>query len=99
MSYQLKPLNGNVSVIELKPKEVKEVTAKTLIDTGSTKYEVLQYGRVVGVSQKEVGLVDVAPGDIILYQKLASHKTNFGDPRIVLVPIEKIEAGLEATND
>lgn len=124
MMYQLQPLNGNVAIVSLKSKEVKEYTSKVLADVETNKIDVLNYGRVVEVgpytfeqatqlvaltygSEVPPHLPDLKPGDIVLYQKLAAHSTNFGDPRIVLVPIENIEGKLtpveeakkEAPND
>lgn len=110
-SYRLVPLNGNIAVVPLTPKEVKEHTSKALVDPHTDSMHVLSYGRVVHadtklslqqaalVSNFTHELVDFGEGDIILYQKLASHKTNFGSPRQVLVPIENIEGKLEVEND
>lgn len=107
MSYTLKPLNENIVVAPLKTKEVQEYTGKFLVEPDSNKMDVLSYGRVINAdapanARKALtgsDFVAVKSGDIILYQKLASHKTNFGDPRLVLVPIESIEGVLEVAND
>lgn len=93
MKYQLIPSDNNIVVVPLKPKEVKEYTQKVLTDTETSNMDVIQYGRVV---ISEIAYRDIyKPGDVVLYQKLASHKTNFGDPRQVIVPIEYIQATLK----
>lgn len=93
MSYKLVPINENVTVIPLKPQEVKKYTSKVLTDVETNRLDVLNYGRVVEVFDPTKATYET--GDIILYQKLAAHKTNFGDPRQVIVPFENIEAKLE----
>jgi hypothetical protein len=92
--YRLSPLNGNITLIPLTSKEVKEYTAKTLTDVETTKMDVLNYGRVVDPSTSQL-----KAGDIVLYQKLASHKTNLGSPRELLVPLTEIEGKLTEVSD
>lgn len=90
MKYKLQPLNDNISVIELKAKEIKEYTGKALADVDSGKMNVLNYGRVVSSSSDKF-----KAGEVVLFQKLAAHKTSFGVPSELVVPIEHIEAKLE----
>lgn len=89
MKYQLIPSDNNIVVVPLKPKEVKDYTEKVLTDTETSNMDVIQYGRVI------YGNDTYQAADIILYQKLASHKTNFGDPRQVIVPVDYIQATLK----
>lgn len=91
--YQLVPQPGHMIVVPLKSAEVKEYTGKTLSDVETSTMDVLQYGRVVraGKSIYEVG-------DIVLYPKLASDKTNFGEPRQVIVQAEHVKAYLKEIN-
>lgn len=93
MSYKLVPVNENVVLIPLKKQEVKQYTSKVLSDVETDRLDVLNYGRVVEVFDPTKPTYET--GDIVLYQKLAAHKTNFGDPRQVVVPIENIEAKIE----
>lgn len=93
MSYKLVPVNNNVTLIPLKPQEVKQYTSKVLTDVETSRLDVLNYGRVVELFDPTKAIYET--GDIVLYQKLAAHKTNFGDPRQVVVPFESIEAKLE----
>lgn len=84
----LKPLKDNVLITELKEEELKEITGNVLIGVETNKLDVLNYGRVVQPTK------EFEQGDVVLYQKLASHKTNYGKPRVVLVPADKIEGAI-----
>lgn len=95
MSYKLIPQSGFITVIPLKPSETKEYTGKLLSDVETTGMDVLQYGRVI--SQGDSTAYDYAAGDIVLYPKLASDKTNFGEPRQVIVEAGHIKAYLKET--
>lgn len=97
MTYKVSPLNNNVLVSPLTTKETKEYTSKVLTDVESDKLNVLNYGRVIEVFDPINARFET--GDIVLYQKLAAHKTNFGTPRQILVPSENIEGKLEVDND
>lgn len=92
MSYKLEPLLSNIVVEPIKPKDVKLYTGKVLSDVETGGMNVLQYGKVVQDSP------DFKAGDIILYEALASHKTNIGEPRVVLVPIDHIQSKLVEAN-
>ncbi len=94
MKYDIYPSPENILVEPLKSKETKEYTAKALADVETSHMNELQFGRIIHGSLKwgqEFGA-----GDIVLYQKLAAHNTNFGTPRQILVPIEQIEGALSA---
>ncbi len=91
MPYKLTPLNGNLAVMPLNKKEIQQYSQKVLLDVETSRMAVLSYGRVISVPKK---CEDFSPNDIILYQKLASHVTNFGD-RQILVPVEQIEGKIE----
>lgn len=96
MIYKLVPSSKNIIVVPLKPRETKEYTSKVLADVETSNMDIIQYGRViVGTDNVYKPKYFYKPGDIVLYQKLASHRTNFGDPRQVIVPMEYIEASLE----
>lgn len=87
--YNLIPQSPNITVVPLKTSETKQYTGKVLTDVETTGMDVLQYGRVVS------GGSEYKEGDIILYPKLASDKTNFGDPRQVIVEVGHVKAHLE----
>lgn len=93
MSHKLVPINENVTLIPLKPQEIKQYTSKVLADVETNRLDVLNYGRVVDIFDTTRATFET--GDVVLYQKLAAHKTNFGDPRQVVVPFENIEAKVE----
>lgn len=93
--YKLIPKQGFITVVPLKSSEVKQYTGKTLSDVETTGMDVLQYGRVVVGSTVGEGSKGVLAGTIVLYPRLASDKTNFGDPRQVIVEIEHVKAYLE----
>lgn len=93
MKYKLEPRLENVVIEPIKPKDVRNYTGKTLSDVETSGLDVLQYGKVVEDAE------DLKAGDIILYEKLASHKTNIGDPRQVLVHIEHIQGRLIKVED
>lgn len=101
MSYILKPNNGYCVVAPLKTSETKQYTGKMLNDVETNGMDVLQYGRliydVIGPQDKLVG--HFRAGLIIVYPKLASDKTNFGDPRQVLVELQHIKGYLEEVDD
>ena len=86
--YKLVPLLNNVIIEPLKEKEVKEYTQKALTGVETGKMDVLQYGRVAQDTD------DFKTGDIVLYEKLAAHKTNFGDPRLLLVDKDHVQGRL-----
>lgn len=88
--YKLEPLTGHVTVIPLKPSEVKEYTAKVLSDVETSGMDILQWGKIV------IGNEDLEADTIVLYPKLASDKTNFGDPRQVIVEIGHIKARIKS---
>lgn len=90
MKYRLVPQNNNVSLIEIKSKELKDITGKTLVDVDSSKINVLNYGRIVSAPEP----TGFKEGEIVLFQKLAAHKTSFGIPSELIVPVEHIEAKL-----
>lgn len=96
MSYRLVPQSGYITVVPLKTNEVKEYTGKLLADVETSNMDVLQYGRVVDIP----GFIpefkhEYNIGDIVLYPKLASDKTNFGEPRQVIVQAEHVKGYLE----
>lgn len=96
MSYNLIPQNGHITVIPLKSSETKEYTGKLLNDVETTGMDVLQYGRVVLIPSISKGYEwDFGIGDIVLYPKLASDKTNFGEPRQVIIEAEHVKGYLE----
>lgn len=88
--YKLTPQKYHIIVIPLKTSEVKEYTGKLLSDVETTGMDVLQYGRVVSP-----GKSIYEAGDVVLYPRIASDKTNFGDPRQVIVEAAHIKAHLE----
>lgn len=95
MNYRLIPQSGFITVIPLKPSEVKEYTGKLLADVETTGMDVLQYGRVVAITTSNGEFKGgYAPDDIVLYPKLASDKTNFGEPRQVIVEVGHVKAYL-----
>lgn len=91
-NYRLVPQSDHITVIPLKTSEVKEYTGKLLSDVETTGMDVLQYGRVVDAVKAQGRF---RPGMIILYPRLASDKTNFGDPRQVIVEVGHVKAYLE----
>lgn len=93
MTYFLLPKNGNVVLVELKNKEVQEYTGKALLDVDANSLNVLNYGRVISSASS-----NYVEGDVVLFQKLAAHKTNFGTPRQYIVPDTEIEAKLAETS-
>lgn len=90
MTYKLEPLLSNVVVEPIKPKDVKLYTGKVLSDVETGGMNVLQYGKIA----QDCVDCDLMAGDIVLYEALASHKTNIGEPRLVLVPIDHIQSKL-----
>ncbi len=90
--YKLVPLLDNVVIEPIKSKDIKQYTGKTLSDVETSGMDILQYGKV---AQPNKGF---AIGDVVLYEKLASHKTNVGDPRLVLVDFNHIQGVLENAN-
>lgn len=95
MKYKLIPQSGHITVIPLKSSEVKEYTGKLLNDVETSGMDVLQYGRIITTDDSEDHACMFKSGDIILYPRLASDKTNFGDPRQVIVEVGHIKAYLE----
>lgn len=93
--YQLVPYGNNLVIEPIKAKDVKQFTGKVLADIETSGMDVLQYGRVVAIKVADEIAFNIEEGDIVLYEKLASHKTNVGDPRQVLVDIDHIHAKLE----
>lgn len=89
MKYELVPLPGQIIVVPLKTSETKEYTGKLLQDVETSNMDVLQYGRVV------VGEGAITEDSIVMYPKLASDKTNFGDPRQVIVETAHVKAYLK----
>lgn len=94
MTYELIPQSKHITVIPLKPSEVKQYTGKLLNDVETTGMDVLQYGQVVS-NTTVTGYINIKPGTIVLYPRLASDKTNFGEPRQVIVEVEHIKAYLK----
>lgn len=92
MPYKLIPLLDNVVIEPIKPKDIRLYTGKILADVETKGMDVLQYGKVAQDSP------DFKVGDIVLYERLASHKTNIGETRLVLVNIEHIQGRLEDAN-
>lgn len=94
--YKLIPQPGHITVAPLKTGEIKEYTGKLLNDVETTGMDVLQYGRVILVPETSPGFEFMyKTGDIVVYPKLASDKTNFGDPRQVIVEVGHVKAHLE----
>lgn len=93
MQYKLVPLPGQIIVVPLKTSETKEYTGKLLQDVETSNMDVLQYGKVV------VGEGKIQEGSIVMYPKLASDKTNFGDPRQVIVETAHVKAYLQETTE
>lgn len=89
--YKLIGLHNNVLIEPIKAKDTSRYTSKLLADVDTNSMDVLQYGKVVWTMINN----QVKVGDVVLYEKLASHKTNFGNPRLVLVDIEHIQGKLE----
>lgn len=89
MKYELVPLPGQIIVVPLKTSETKEYTGKLLQDVETSNMDVLQYGRVI------VGEGAIIEDSIVMYPKLASDKTNFGDPRQVIVETAHVKAYLK----
>lgn len=87
--YKLSARHSNVILEPLTERDTKEYTGKTLTGVETTSMDVLQYGRVA------VEYKDLKVGDIVLYEKLAAHKTNFGNPRLLLVDDDHIQGRLE----
>lgn len=94
MPYNLVPQPGYITVVPLKTNEVKEYTGKLLADVETSGVDVLQYGRVVATPLILLGH-DFKVGYIVLYPRLASDKTNFGEPRQVIVEVGHVKAYLE----
>lgn len=90
--YKLVPQPGHITVIPLKASETKEYTGKQLQDVETSGMDVLQYGRVV------VGEGVIKEDSIVMYPRLASDKTNFGEPRQVIVETEHVKAYLEGSD-
>lgn len=100
MSYKLKPLADRVTLVELTKEEIQQLTARALTNLESQKLDVLQYGRIIDRCHLNDGLDVMRIGGIVLFEKLAAHKTNFGTPRQLIVPIENIHGELiEETGD
>lgn len=91
--YKLIPQPGHITVVPIKDSKVKEYTGKILSDVETTGMDVLQYGKVV------VGEGIIQEGSIVMYPKLAGDKTNFGDPRQVIVESAHVKAYLQETNE
>lgn len=89
VQYKLIPQPGHITIIPLKANEVKRYTNKLLADVETTGMDVLQYGRVV------VGEKTIKEGAVVMYPRLASDKTNFGDPRQVIVETAHVKGYLE----
>lgn len=91
--YKLIPQPGHITVESLKASEIKDYTNKLLSDVETAGMDVLQFGRVV------VGEGEIKEGAIVAYPKLASDKTNFGDPRQSIVEVLHVKAHLEETKE
>jgi hypothetical protein len=91
--YHLVPAAGHITVVPLKPTEVKQYTSKILNDVETSGMDVLQYGRVIE------GGSAYATDDIVLYAKLASDKTNFGDPRQVIVELQHVKGFIKEVDE
>lgn len=87
----LTPLSGMLSIIELTKDEVRKMTDRHLITSEQRTLDVLQYGRVVSTAPD---VTKAKPADIILYEKLACHVTNFGTPRQSLIHHDHVHATL-----
>jgi co-chaperonin GroES (HSP10) len=92
VSYMLKPLKGEVVLVEMTPEEIRTLTERTLISPETYSMDVLQFGHVYAVAED---VSKVQTGDVVLYEKLASHQTNVGDPRQLLVDAKHIHATLD----
>lgn len=93
VQYKLIPQPGHITVVPLKTSETKEYTGKLLQDVETSNMDVLQYGKVV------VGDGVIREGSIVMYPKLASDKTNFGEPRQVIVETAHVKAYLQETTE
>lgn len=93
--FKLVPRPGHISVVPLKTSEVKQYTGKQLSDVETPGMDILQYGRVMTTDSSEDHACVFKSGDIILYPRLASDKTNFGDPRQVIVEVGHVKAYLQ----
>lgn len=91
--YKLIPSEGHITVIPLKSSETKQYSGKLLSDVETAGMDVLQYGKVVEAFEL------YASGDIVLYARLASDKTNFGDPRQVIVELEHVKGRVEEVSN
>lgn len=87
----LQPLSSNLSIIELTPDEVRTVTERKLVAQEQRTLDVLQYGKVL-ITGSEV--TRASSGDIILFEKLACHVTNFGNPRQYVIDETHVQARL-----
>lgn len=91
--YKLIPMSGYITVIPLKPAEIKQYTSKVLSDVETSGMDVLQWGKVVAQPDFDpLYQPGYKVGDVVLYPKLASDKTNFGDPRQVIVEVGHVKA-------
>lgn len=99
MPYKLTPRHDSVVVVQLEPEEIQELLDRKLISLETDSVNVLQYGRVVSIPLG-TEYPSLIPGSIVLYAGLGADKTNFGDPRQLIVPYEDIKASLnEETGD
>lgn len=89
MSYRILPSEKNLVAIKLKNKEAQKYLGSALASTDPNKIDHLSLARVIS------GSGEYKPEDIILYQEIASHKTNFGVPKQVLIPLEHIEGKID----
>lgn len=97
MPYKLVPLLDNVVIEPIKPKDIRLYTGKVLADVETKGMDVLQYGKIAQ-DGTHINNENFKAGDIVLYERLASHKTNIGETRLVLVNIEHIQGRLEDAN-
>lgn len=82
--------NENLVIEPIERKNVKDYTGKSLSDVETNSMDILQFGKILYTNDNEYKI-----DDIVLYEKLAAHKTNIGSPRQILVNSQHVQAKLK----
>lgn len=93
MSYKISPKPEEVVLTELTNEEVRKLKNRVLASNETNGFGVLQYGRIVELSPA-TEYTSLVVGQVVLFEDLHAHKTDFGDPRQLIVPIEAIHGTL-----
>ena len=90
---ELQPINQNV-LLELTEDKSEQTTASGIIIPDSAK-EKQEVAKVVAISN--IGNVEIAPGDEVLYKRYAGTEIDFNGKKYLLLPYSEILSKIVTT--